>query len=355
MCNLIHKLMDMPSRFAKIFWLLFLLLNSCQSTSEKYKCPPCNMSCDERTFAEAGNCPHCNMELMLNSELEAERNALLNEIKIQEGSGVFLIEGIREKAKPISIFYHKPKNFTKNSNVLLVLPGAGRNGRTYRNAWKEASEKHNVLILSLQYSEEYYPEFWNYNLGGMIYDVAMETETYKVHQDPKEWIFGDFDRIFKLVKTQLDLTTDLYDMFGHSAGGQVLHRLAIFYPNTKANRILAANSGWYTIPSTTDIFPYGLRNIREAASRLDFSKNLVVFLGEKDDANETRGELRRSPKVDIQGLGRLSRGQYFYQECQKIAIETNQPFNWNLEIVPNVGHDFKAMSQHAAEYLYGMQ
>ena len=47
-------------------------------------------------------------------------------------------------------------------------------------------------------------------------------------------------------------------MFGHSAGGQVLHRLAIFRPNNKADRILASNSGWYTIPTITNIFPTGL-------------------------------------------------------------------------------------------------
>lgn len=340
----------------KLKFLLFILIVifiSCESTQENYVCPPCNMECDARAFTKAGNCPNCKMQLLLKSELEAERTAKLNDITIQEGSGVFLIEGIREKAKTISVYYYKPKNFTKDSKVLLVLPGAGRGGRVYRNAWKGTAEKHNVLVLSLQYSEHHYPEFWNYNLGGMIYDVNVKEETYTVHQEPEKWIFGDFDRIFDMVKNELDLNTGSYDMFGHSAGGQVLHRLAIFHPNTKANRILAANSGWYTIPTTAAIFPYGLRNIRESVSRLDFSKNFVIFLGEKDDASETRGELRRSPKVDIQGLGRLSRGNYFYQESQKIAIAANLEFNWSIEIVPNVGHDYKAMSQRAAAYLYG--
>ncbi|MFD0864033.1 hypothetical protein ACFQ1M_17590 [Sungkyunkwania multivorans] len=293
------------------------------------------------------------MELVLKTELEARLSLVVNDIDIKEGSGAFLIEGGDYKGKTILIHYHRPKNFRKDSKVIFVIPGAGRNGKDYRDAWKEASEKYGLLVLSPEYQERYYPEFWSYNLAQMIYDVDVSNETFKINQDPEKWIFEDFDRTFELVKTKLNLTCEHYDMFGHSAGGQILHRLAIFKPENKADRILASNAGWYTIPTTKDIFPYGLRNIRESANRLDFSKELVLFLGEKDDANETRGDLRRSPEVDRQGIHRLERGIYFYNESKKIAHESDLEFNWKLEIVPNIGHDYKEMSKMASEYLYG--
>ncbi|MDC6405921.1 MULTISPECIES: hypothetical protein [Maribacter] len=338
---------------AKILLLFItILIVSCQNQKGDYVCPPCDLECDNLTFSKAGICPQCKMELVLKSELEADLNMTVNDIDIKDGSGKFLIEGGYEKSNTVLIHYHKPKTFTKDSKVIIVLPGAGRNGKDYRDAWREASEKYGLLVISPEYSEKYYPEFWSYNLGGMIYDVDIQNETFKINQNSDQWIFGDFDRIFDVIKSNLKLTSNQYDMFGHSAGGQILHRLAIFKPKNKADRILASNSGWYTIPITSDVFPYGLGNIQESANSVNFSENLIVFLGEDDNENETRGDLRRSPEVDKQGTHRLERGIYFFNESKKIASELNSEFNWKLEIVPNVGHDYKEMSKKASEYLY---
>jgi hypothetical protein len=191
----------------------------------------------------------------------------------------------------------------------------------------------------------------------MITDVELNDErtamtSFKISENPNEWIYKDFDRIFNLAKENLNLNTDSYDLFGHSAGGQILHRLAIFKSDNKANRVLSSNSGWYTVPKDSESFPTGLKDCYKSVKDIDFSKNLVLFLGEKDDANETRGDLRRSPEVDKQGLHRLERGTYFYNESKKIASELNSEFNWKLEIIPNVGHDFREMSKAAADYLY---
>ena len=329
-----------------------IALSSCQKSTDVYVCPPCDLKCDLLTFSKPGYCPHCKMKLVLKSELEAESDLSVNEVTIQDGPGVFLIEGGAEKEKTILIRYYRPKTFKKDSKVIFVLPGAGRNAKDYRDAWIEAAEEYGLLLLVPEYPEKHYPEFWSYNLAGMIYDVDIRSETFKVNQNPNEWLFEDFDRIFDVVRTKLPLEAKRYDMFGHSAGGQILHRLAIFKPNSNADRILASNSGWYTIPTDSEPFPYGIENIQGASERLDFSKKLILFLGEKDDASETRGHLRRSPQVDRQGLHRLARGIFFFDESKQLAKTKNLEFSWKLEIVPKVGHDYKEMSRRAASYLY---
>ncbi|MEB8328795.1 hypothetical protein OO009_05455 [Flavobacteriaceae bacterium KMM 6897] len=325
---------------------------------EEYVCKPCDLSCDKLTFTEAGICPHCNMELIKKSELNPEKELILNEINIRNGAGKFLVEGGFQKEKTIVVHYYKPKNLTSESPVIYVVPGAGRNGDDYRDAWIEKSKRYNVLVLSPEYSEKNYPEFWNYNLAGMYKDVKINKErtavlSFKISSNPEEWIFNDFDRVFENVKQSLNLKTNTYDMFGHSAGGQVLHRFSIFNPNNKANRILASNSGWYTLPTDSDKFPYGLAGTIQSAKKIEYSSNLILFLGEKDNENEKRGSLRRSTEADKQGLGRLSRGVYFYNTSKDIVSEFNREFNWKLEIIPNIGHDQKKMSEAAADYLYG--
>jgi pimeloyl-ACP methyl ester carboxylesterase len=267
--------------------------------------------------------------------------------------------GAGRKEKTITVFYHKPRTFTAQSPVLIVLPGAGRNAWTYRDAWVRTSEEHGVLILSPSYSEEHYPEFWSYNLAGMMTDVQINqartpTVTFKLTRNPEEWIFGDFDRLFNEVKKYLRLDSDTYDMFGHSAGGQLVHRLALFHPHSKANRVLAANSGWYTVPTFDDEFPYGLANgvwsreQVEAAFRVD----LVIFLGELDNENEVRGDLVRTPEVDVQGISRIERGKHFYDMARATAKRLGIGLEWRLEVVPGVGHDLQGMTDAAAKYLY---
>jgi ribulose 1,5-bisphosphate carboxylase large subunit-like protein len=37
-------------------------------------------------------------------------------------------------------------------------------------------------------------------------------------------------------------------LFGHSAGARYAHRMVEFVPEAKAKMVIAANSGWYTLP-----------------------------------------------------------------------------------------------------------
>ena len=245
------------------------------------------------------------------------------------------------------------------SPVLLVMPGAGRNAWDYRDAWKAASEEYGVLIISSHYAEKQYPEFWNYNIAGMLTDVTInEARTgfaaYEISHNPQQWIFKDFDGIFLDARKRFGFGTDAYDMFGHSAGGQIVHRFALFGTSDYANRLVAANSGWYTLPDFSVEFPFGLKEspLSEKALHQAFKRNLVIFLGELDNADETRGHLARNDKLDVQGLHRFSRGKYFYQRSKAIAESMSADFTWQKVHIPDVGHDYRQMSKQAARYLY---
>lgn len=276
---------------------------------------------------------------------------------LKKGAGKFIMKSGMKEEKILTIHYYQPDNLQATSEVVFVIPGSGRDGDEYSYGWIQKAEAYNLLVISPEYNKQDYPEFWNYNLAGMYKDVVLNkertrVESFRISQNTEEWIFSDFDKIFNLVKDELHLQTDTYDMFGHSAGGQVLHRLALFHPTNKANRILAANSGWYTLPLDSLEFPYGLKSTVQPSDKINYETNLIVFLGEKDDATETRGSLRRSPQADEQGLHRLSRGKYFYETARQNAIENKKVFNWKLEVVPNVGHEHEKMSAAAADYLY---
>ncbi len=338
--------------FTKTLHLLFILaLVTCNDLFSQYVCTPCKAPCDTINFSAPGICPHCNMPLVSRSS-----PGMRNEIKT--GSGKFLFANSRN-GKQVVVHYYLPKTFMKKSPVLFVMHGAGRNGGSYRDAWIEHADRYNLIILAPEYAEATYPGFWNYNLAGMISDVKVNKgrtgiDSYNINSKKVEWILDDFDEIFDAVKDSLKLKIKTYDMFGHSAGGQILHRLAMYKPESKANRILASNSGWYTVPDTTSIFPYGLKNstTTEKLIKKAFKTKLIVFLGEKDNENEKRGDLVRSAEVDIQGTYRLARGNYFYEKAKRYAAALRVDLKWKLVTVPNVGHDHIAMGNAAAKYLY---
>ena len=295
-------------------------------------------------------------------------------ITVNKGSGSFIIYGSsNHKTDSITIFYHMPENFTQSSKILMVIPGAGRNADDYRDSWVEVSEKNSLLIVSLSYPEQEY-NYGDYHLGGIVKDlnfskgVTFKKGTNQVHIDENviefnvndnkdDWIFNDFDRILKLVKKATKSNQGKYDMFGHSAGGQILHRFALFYPNSKADRILASNAGTYTLPNYKTNFPFGMKNVGINQKRLkkSFKKKLILFLGELDNDSETRGRMLRSETADKQGTNRLHRGKNFYKFSEKLSKDLRMEFNWKLEVIPNVGHNQKKMAKAASDYLYGQE
>lgn len=292
-------------------------------------------------------------------------------ISINKGSGFFKVKGSKNHEKDsITVFYYQPKKFTKNSKHLIVIPGAGRNANNYRDSWIKIAEKYNVLIIALSYPEKTY-DYGNYHLAGTVKGldfskgISFKKGTNQVYinedvikfnfnNNKKDWIFNDFDRVFKLVKKITKSNQKKYDMFGHSAGGQILHRFALLYPNSKANKILASNAGTYTFPDYKTKFPFGINNTHISSKWLkkSFKKNLILFLGELDNKTETRGRMLRSKTVDKQGISRIDRGRNFYKFSKILASKTNTNFNWKLIEIPKVGHDYKKMAQAAGKYLY---
>ena len=291
---------------------------------------------------------------------------------LDTGSGSFQYFPTGDRP-PIDVFYHRPRSMTADSRVLLVIPGAGRNADVYRDAWVEESEAYSVLILSPRYPEDDY-DFGGYHMVGTMRNIDLRSAVsyreqsnivdldesklvYEAESRRDRWILSDFDRIVERGRQLAQLRNGPYDAFGHSAGGQILHRFALLLPDSDVDRIVAANSGFYTLPNFVDPMPFGLAGmgVGEQALALGFAKNLIVLVGELDNEHEIGGTLLRSSSADLQGLHRKARGENFYEVARVRAQEIGTVFNWNLVIVDGVGHDHVGMGDAAARILYGSE
>lgn len=365
--------MNNPFLYLAVCFLSLLSINLCHAQNvplvePRYVCPPCphiHSLFEGETYSKPGTCPICKMELIEKPQKREQHTTL------KAGSGSFYF--LTAKSLEIPVFYYKAKEFSPQSDILIVIPGAGRNAWEYRNSWREIAEKHNLLVLSPHYPAENYG-FSEYHFAGLTEEIQMsnaETQShngrinkYRVKDEniqwgkptePNSWIFNDFDQLFNYTKTITHSTQTAYDIFGHSAGGQILHRMAIFNPSSKAKRIIAANSGSYTLVDSPLNMPLGLQNspVNPQNLKASFNKQLTLLIGENDNDKEQRGTMLHTPTLDQQGLGRLSRGRYFFNNARNFADRNNLGFQWTLSVVPNTGHDYVKMSHAAANILYG--
>lgn len=125
-----------------------------------------------------------------------------------------------QEEKEITVFYHKPESFGKRLDVLMVIPGAGRNGDDYRDAWVEASEEYGVFILSQSYPAKYYPEYWSYNLAGMTREVTLDLN-FTSETNPEEWTLDD-------AREEINSSIGMHELVGHAEGHQLVYQLVTF-------------------------------------------------------------------------------------------------------------------------------
>ena len=268
---------------------------------------------------------------------------------IVSGAGRFdFRDNVTQKTLPV--WYYLPKRIAaKEARILFVMHGTLRNGSEYRDQWATLAEKYGVLLLVPEFSKTDFP-------GGMYNRGNVMGENDDTSQPHSTWSFPVIERIFDYVRDATKNPAAAYDIYGHSAGGQFVHRLVLFLPAARIRYAVAANSGYYTLPEldSADSYPFSLKNAPATpdALKATLGAHLIILLGEKDiDPNDP--DLYHSPEADKQGMIRFARGHTFFDAGRASASHFGTEFNWRLVTVPGVGHDNAKMAPAAATLLYG--
>lgn len=241
--------------------------------------------------------------------------------------------------KPIKLWFFSPKNDPKDSRILFVMHGTGRNAKGYRDSWAKLAREHNILVIVPEFSDQDFPGSRSYNLGNMVDESDRPLPE-------EQWSFSLIEPIFDYVVNEIQGSQKTYDMYGHSAGAQFTTRYVTFMKDTRINKAICANAGWYTMLNTDIAFPYGLRNSPITDVTHTLNKDVTVLLGENDtDPNDS--DLRNTPETLEQGPHRLARGNYFYNHAKDLASSLSANFGWSLVTVPGVSHENKDMAQAA--------
>ena len=216
------------------------------------------------------------------------------DIQLGTGSGSFdYMPSVRDRLSQMRVYYHKPENFGWHSPVVFVIHGNKRNAERYRDNWKELSESQSLLVVVPEFSEGNFPGVESFNLGNMFRPDGQPI-------DSDSWSFKHLEGIFKSMGNDPDIPQQNYYVFGHAAGAQFVQRLVMFSESPGLETAIIANAGWYTMPTLSFDFPYGLEGTDTTSEMLEraFGKKLVIAVGE-NDTDPLHRSLRRTLKQTI--------------------------------------------------------
>lgn len=264
-----------------------------------------------------------------------------------DGAGRIEVAGAAPDGSPMVVWTYRPKGLKRNRPVVVVMHGVKRDASDYRDNWIAAADKYRLLVVAPEMTKEQFPGGRGYNRGNMF---AKD----KTLQPRSQWAWPVIEKVFDAVKANSGTTANDYFIFGHSAGAQFVHRFALFGGRTRAKAVIAANAGWYTMPTFDTAFPYGLKDspLDEAGLKVALGRPMVVLLGDQD-TDRNHKHLRRTKRADVQGLHRFARGHTFFKSAQTAAGRLGVPFAWRLEVVPGVAHDNAGMTDAAARWIAG--
>ena len=254
--------------------------------------------------------------------------------------------------KKVRVYYYKPSRYTPDSPVFFALHGDNRTAFAYRLEWKEFAEKLGFMLLVPHFSEEAFPGSNGFQFGGVVGEGRTADGKLNVNAE-ETWVFSLVERMFSDFGKREETRRERYTIYGHSAGAQFVHRMALFQKSSRIEFAIAANAGWYIMPDLSVEWPFGPRGLGDVvrAENIDsfLSFPLVLALGDADLYDDHR--LNTSVEAMLQGPNRFERGNRYFEYCRKLAEARGINFGWTKILVPGVGHSDAGMAKALSEYL----
>jgi len=263
------------------------------------------------------------------------------------GSGRITIpEATGATPDPMPLWFHRPAAWTPEGRVVAVMHGLRRDADRYRDEWRDLAEQRGFLLLVPEFSAAKFPGTRFYNFGNLVDAEGRPSAA-------AAWTYPALDRVVLAAMEMAGARRPGFALYGHSAGAQFVHRYMMLTGAPRAEAVVVANSGSYTLPLLDRPFPEGLGGTAAdpAVLRAVFARPVVLQLGE-DDSDPNHPSLPRQPWAVAQGSHRFARGWHFFDTARRAAAAMGAPFAWRVVTVPGVGHSNGEMARSAARMLF---
>jgi poly(3-hydroxybutyrate) depolymerase len=236
----------------------------------------------------------------------------------------------------------RPKHYDPRTPLLFVHHGVGRNGEAYRDYWLPLAEENDLLVIAIEFPEASFPDYLRYHFGNLHNEDGAP--------NPREkWTYGIVPRLFHGLRESGVTSRERYGMFGHSAGGQFVHRMLSFGYRDRVAIAVSANSGTYAMPDLDVPWPFGLGQTEVTPDALTALVNFpITVLAGMNDTKTTGRYFPKGPRSMRQGETRWHRAHNYVRLGREVARAMGTQCSWTVIDVPDVGHDGHGMSIAAA-------
>jgi len=245
--------------------------------------------------------------------------------------------------RPIVVRYFIPSTGNiRTMPVLMIAHGMGRRAYISMGGWMEFAERDGFILIAPEFCLEHY-SVNDFQRGG-IFEQQDLTQIR-----PRElWTANKVEALFDDFRHYTRSRALTYNIYGHSAGAQFVHRMLLTMPEARIGKAIAANAGNYTFPidglhnQAGRVFgwpfsvmgtPFGTRENLEAF----FARHLIIQSGTADTLTDTDNLLRAGGAM-AQGTMRVERAHNFFAASKQKAVDMNLPFNWQIVDVEGIGH-----------------
>jgi hypothetical protein len=260
----------------------------------------------------------------------------------EPGANAFVHHDAAFPDRPLTLYSARPIQYDANTPILFVHHGVGRNGADYRDYWLPMIDEIGVLAIAVEFSEAAFPDYLWYHFGNMRAEDGTPNP-------PEQWTYGVVERLFTALRNQGVTKRRTYGLFGHSAGGQFVHRMLSFGYRDGVAIAVSANAGTYAMPDVEIAWPFGLGDTGHDAETLRrlLEYPITVMTGTLDISTTGRF-FPKGPRSMRQGATRHERAHNYVRAGHTAAEALGTRCAWSVINVPNVGHDGRRMSVAAA-------
>ena len=238
----------------------------------------------------------------------------------------------------IPVWYYRPASFSAKTPVLFVLHDSDRDAQSLRDAWKEAADRYNFMVLAPEFSHSAFPAFGDYPLGGARGSSdgsKAQAAGAAAFQPRQSHAYRSIDALFTdfTAKREESAATRYY-IFGQGAGALFVQRLVFFLPEARASYAVCVNAPYYTLPDPDLAPPLGVKGdgISAIGQQRILSLPLLVLLADAPPGEPASAPVS-GPDAAAQGVAPLERGQNFFAAGKALASRLAAPFGWQLQLI----------------------
>ncbi|WP_428603711.1 hypothetical protein [Sedimenticola sp.] len=247
----------------------------------------------------------------------------------------------------LGYYLYVPASCGEGAPLMVAVHGISCNAKSQVRQFATLAERYGVVLAAPRFTASQFPAY-----------QRLGVRRGAVCSRPDEAVHALVEEVGMLTGAR----TDRLFLFGHSGGGQFVHRYAMAYPQ-KIQAVTMGAPGWYTFPDDQRRFPRGIATSRvpwisELCPEHFLQVPMAVFVGARDIYRDEA--LNRARRIDAQqGRSRLERG-YRWIETMRAAAES-RGFNTRFEFqqLEGCGHSFHECMQHGEmgqrvfEFLFG--